>query len=297
MVYPPVWWDTNAYGWYWTKDGNGLNNHIGCDTLDIPDGTDFADHNHNMKPDCMLYWFSNKIKNPGHATLPDYMSQPEVECIGQAGHHEDSDKKFPWNAPGTAPVFGSCGTLGGLPNGCNNDGVGEVGDCCTSHCDATPGGKNAEEYDWPSIPTTVWPIGSNQEVAWYVSANHAGGYSYRLCKVPNDPNEECFQKTPLDFVGDIQWINTGADRKTGHRVEIKALQTTEGTSPPGSMWRANPLLPHQEEGGSDDLGHGHIVDIVKVPEDIEPGEYVLGFRWDCKCSPQVWNSCAQIIII
>ena len=32
---------------------------------------------------------------------------------------------------------------------------------------------------------------------WYVSANHAGGYSYRLCKMPErgikDLTEECFQ--------------------------------------------------------------------------------------------------------
>ena len=25
----------------------------------------------------------------------------------------------------------------------------------------------------------------------------------------------------------------------------------------------------------------------KVPVDLEPGEYVLSFRWDSKCSPQV----------
>ena len=26
---------------------------------------------------------------------------------------------------------------------------------------------------------------------------------------------------------------------------------------------------------------------VEVPEDLEAGEYVLSFRWDCKCTPQV----------
>ena len=35
------------------------------------------------------------------------------------------------------------------------------------------------------------------QVKWYVSANHAGGYSYRLCKMPErgirDLTEECFQ--------------------------------------------------------------------------------------------------------
>ena len=89
---------------------------------------------------------------------------------------------------------------------------------------------------------------SSWQVQWYVSANHAGGYSYRLCKMPErgikDLTEECFQErtimvimmiiemvikkllvwwrmvrivrwmkvililqeTPLDFVGDKQWV-------------------------------------------------------------------------------------------
>merc|ERR1711909_145684 len=59
---------------------------------------------------------------------------------------------------------------------------------------------------------------------------------------------ECFQRNQLDFVGDTQHVQYGKDRTSGHRTEVPALQTTEGTFPPGSMWRANPLLPHGEEG-------------------------------------------------
>ena len=43
--------------------------------------------------------------------------------------------------------------------------------------------------------------------------NHGGGYQYRLCALPPDGGsdltrvtEECFQKTPLDFVRDEQAI-------------------------------------------------------------------------------------------
>ena len=35
--------------------------------------------------------------------------------MNQAGHDHDKEKKFPWNAPGTAPVASPCGTLGGWP--------------------------------------------------------------------------------------------------------------------------------------------------------------------------------------
>ena len=42
--------------------------------------------------------------------------------------------------------------------------------------------------------------------------NHGGGYQYRLCALPpeeadfSELTEECFQKTPLDFVEDEQSI-------------------------------------------------------------------------------------------
>ena len=45
------------------------------------------------------------MRHPGKVTLPDYMSQPEVECIGQAGHHDD-DREFPWWSPGRFVVIG-----------------------------------------------------------------------------------------------------------------------------------------------------------------------------------------------
>jgi len=275
--------------------------HVGCGILkDLPKNTEY-EHHSGREPDCMDLWYSNNVRIPGKPTLPDDVSQPEVKCIGQAGHHDD-DHEFPWWSPGTTPIFGSCGTAGGIPAGCHGDYSGHFGDCCTDHCDAYALGLNAEQYDWPNVFVTEWEAGSYQEVQWYVSANHAGGYSYRLCKMPHggveDLTEECFQENQLDFVGDKQWV---IYHNPGHwddeREEVTAKRTTEGTYPPGSMWTANPIYPHQEEGGSKDRGHGHIIDVVHVPNDLEHGDYVLSFRWDSKCSPQVWTSCANIKIV
>ena len=39
-----------------------------------------------------------------------------------------------------------------------------------------------------------------------------------------------------------------------------------------------------------------IVDEVFVEEDIKPGRYVVGFRWDCEKSAQIWQSCADITV-
>jgi len=38
-------------------------------------------------------------------------------------------------------------------------------------------------------------------------------------------------------------------------------------------------------------------DFVKVPQDLKPGRYVLGFRYDCEATAQVWNSCSDITLV
>ena len=68
-----------------------------------------------------------------------------------------------------------------------------------------------------------------------MEANHGGGYSYRLCKIPDEGKsgltEECFQKTPLFFASNEQWVQTGYD--TDSRIYFTANRTTTGTVPPG----------------------------------------------------------------
>ena len=39
-----------------------------------------------------------------------------------------------------------------------------------------------------------------------------------------------------------------------------------------------------------------IVDYVQIPADLKPGKYVLGWRWDCEESNQIWNSCSDVEI-
>ena len=153
---------------------------------------------------------------------------------------------------------------------------------------------------------------TNTKVAWHVNANHVGGYSYRLCKLPSggisELTEECFQQNHLDFVGDHQWVVM--DNEPEERKEVLALRTREGTFPPGSHWTKSPLEPEPEE--TRQLAHIFdyvevliiiivmtimIIIIVEVPIDLEAGSYVLSFRWDCQATAQIWNACANIEII
>ena len=161
------------------------------------------------------------------------------------------------------------------------------------------------------------------QVAWHVSANHGGGYSYRLCRLPDggkaELTEECFQQGQLDLVGDTHWVEV--DTKPG-RQEVPARRlataslllprikcfstcvfntscidilpefcdrTREGTYPLGSQWTLNPIDNRWQQA--------HVFDQVSVPLDLQPGEYVLSFRWDCQGSSQVWSTCSDVLIV
>ena len=176
-----------------------------------------------------------------------------------------------------------------------------------------------------------------------------GGYIYRLCPANEPLTEECFFRTPLEFIRsgqELEWAN-------GTRYPIKGTWVDEGTYPKGSTWAMNPIPrinfdshssgqpagasgcetspvtggatgpncmqfkpPCPQDSGvptadpkhkgtdksgqgacSGDWTAGSIVDQVRVPADLKPGDYVLGWRWDCEESTQVWSACADVTVV
>jgi hypothetical protein len=86
----------------------------------------------------------------------------------------------------------------------------------------------------PHTPSGVqWTAGAAVEVAWTLQANHGGGYSYRLCPLGQELDEECFKRLPLDFVGPsaFRWGGRG-----GRKMMFNSSRVSTGTSPEGSMW-------------------------------------------------------------
>jgi len=217
----------------------------------------------------------------------------------------------PWNAPGSAPVWGNgCGVNGGNPYGCG-DFLGDVfGHCCgkpsqPGDCGGYSRGKSATEHyrdglfnHYNGAPQeTTWTRGSPAEVYWKSNAYHRGGYAYRLCKVENKEywkvTEECFQQGHLNFAGNTTWLIDFPwpyDDSRWYATDL--ITTTKGTTPEGSQW-AKINLP-REANAQDQWA---FKDLVEVPETLAPGDYVLSFRWDCQESPQVWNGCANIKIV
>jgi hypothetical protein len=50
-------------------------------------------------------------------------------------------------------------------------------------------------------------------------------------------------------------------------------------------------------GEGDKAGHVAALDTVKVPAGLKPGRYVLGFRYDCEATAQVWQQCADVELV
>lgn len=297
----------NAQACFWYSQGCS----IGCPTCDTLSGR-----------------FQKDICGNGmKATIldPKYRSVNRAE---PALTPKDVYQHNPWRAPGSSGVQDACGMAGGT----------KTDTAEWAWYDTTKYAKKGDlgSKVLPEYPTgTVWKAGGLGEVTWQTTANHGGGYSYRLCPAGKPITEECFQKYPLDFSGE-QWIVN----KSGTRLAIKGTFISEGTFPKGSMWALNPIPPRCLSGDchagkpcrepSDDPlcakgdctpcddtpdpafepycdekkfgpcsgneGGVAVIDRVKIPSDLKPGKYVLGWRLDCEATAQIWSNCADITI-
>merc|ERR1711972_1175501 len=57
---------------------------------------------------------------------------------------------------------------------------------CGSTCSTWSYGASALEIDFPQAKNTEWARGSDQWVGWIAKGGHWGGYTYRLCKLPEE---------------------------------------------------------------------------------------------------------------
>merc|ERR1712200_90483 len=211
--------------------------------------------------------------------------------------------KNPWAAPGQAPTLGGgCGVFGGNPSGCpwgkddrpagsqcgQDEPLGRGGRGTSSF------GTDARLFDFPQMITTEWEIGSVQEVAWSSKGGHRGGYTYRLCKMPEGGRtaieEECFTKNVLEFATNFTMIKAmGGKYGKGEWEKFEQTDLSEGTYPEGSVWRPVGKYVKSELTLRKDS--------VVVPSTLAPGDYVLGWRWDGSGGKQVWVSCASMRLV
>jgi len=286
-----------------------------------------ATYHNQLNGACMLFSQPN-IEQPDISIIPGKptLNDPEFRTVNRnvTGGPADWTSRMPWRWPGSAPVLGSgCGVAGGGKMWNPNGGWPATGMSL---------GMDPLHVLPKATNPTLWSLGSVVQVAFGVWANHGGGYSYRLCK--NDPaqvTEECFQRTPLQFSGDTSWLQ----HINGSRVAIPMVKVSgDITFPKGSDWARIPFpqcadpsdhsTSSQYEASFGDLctefqfpepipnthGFGHnnstkvedgfhdysVVDKVRIPDDIPPGEYLLSWRWDAEQTTQIWQNCADVTI-
>jgi len=237
------------------------------------------------------------------------------------GQLRDFYQYSPWRAPGSAGVMDPCGVAGGNMGNMPRNIYG-VDFTNTTHAKRGDFGSRLARRD----TGTVWRAGDVVEVSWSMNANHGGGYYWRLCKLPEDGSsvtEACFQKNPLQFVGNTSFRWNGDPSTT---EEIDNVFVEFGTHPRGSKWAMNPIPRNDTratgasfapkcketcegcEGGrgeectncrcTGEFGPANleIVDHVSLPWMLPAGDYVLGWRWDCEESNQVWQACSDVSI-
>jgi hypothetical protein len=167
---------------------------------------------------------ATECPSPTEPTLPD---KYRTWNIGNKSPMGDFTKYHPWRSPGRAPVTDPCGLAGAY---IDNSG----GPVPEGFERGTPGSKLPPL----SNTTTRWLANAAEEVSWTITANHGGGYSYSVCPKGTPLTEDCLRAHPLSFVGDKHTIRY-VDGRT--ELQIPALDVKDGTFPPGSTWRVNPV--------------------------------------------------------
>merc|ERR1719350_2142220 len=108
-------------------------------------------------------WFSQPVTIPGEPTLNE--ARYRTHNVDVQGGPKDWSRRFPWRAPGSAPVRGSgCGVAGGFDFPMPNGGI------------APPGHKYGEDgLVLPENEPVQWRKGEVVSVAWSFLANHKYG--------------------------------------------------------------------------------------------------------------------------
>ena len=219
---------------------------------------------------------------------------------------EDWTRTHPWRSPGKADVFDACGVAGGAFKD-----------------NTKPGGHPPPGHEWgdrgselpAGEPVETWSRGATVNVSWGIAANHGGGFAYRLCPADEPLTEACFRAHHLD-VGSKQVLRLG----NGSEVAMAAQIVTSD----GAPWIRNPIPAcHLKSSGNGECGapqfppppgcdetcwgssDNHtlglvlpvIVNEVVVPAELPAGRYVLGFRWDCEGTSQIWASCSDVALV
>eukprot|EP00316_Scyphosphaera_apsteinii_P005353 CAMPEP_0119349492 /NCGR_PEP_ID=MMETSP1333-20130426/109577_1 /TAXON_ID=418940 /ORGANISM="Scyphosphaera apsteinii, Strain RCC1455" /LENGTH=263 /DNA_ID=CAMNT_0007362089 /DNA_START=323 /DNA_END=1114 /DNA_ORIENTATION=- len=253
------------------------------------------------------------------------------------GSVNDSYRFNPWRAPGAAPVFDACGMAGGTVPSQRGPGdavyaatqFATMGDLGSHTLKQQPSGTvwtagSAVEVSWgirynhgggyqyrlcpADEPLTeacffrrpLEFVRDKQSLRW----NNGTRYSIKGTFVSSGtfPEGSTWAMNPIPRI-DFDSVSSGQPSGfTGCEMVAKgaSCRQFDPPCPWDSGWYSQPGRTNSvdvEGACSGDWTGGVIEDHVIIPSDIAPGKYVLGWRWDCEESTQVWSSCSDVTII
>lgn len=272
-------------------------------------------------------------KTPKHnATICD----PKLRTINAdapCGSPEDVYYFAPWRYPGAAPVIDSCGVAGGVHKGegpasaggdyhnTSNAKLGDIGS-------QLPPLKTNTVWTAGEVVEVAWT-----HKAWHGGGYQ---YRLCPADKPlNEDCFQATPVPFADGTSSLRWGGVGAEQIWFNATDVSTGVIPEGATwrrgpIPRAPWgwqssgatfeavcdepeiclnaHERPPTPEghsSQEGaypckcsgwGIGDLYTLEIVDKIRLPSDLAAGEWVLGWRWDCEESTQVWASCSDVTI-
>lgn len=292
---------------------------IGCDVCDNVTG-------HTTSPLCKNSTMEPTNNNPATRT---------VNRFSVAGSSNDTYRYNPWRAPGFAPVTDACGMAGGNPRSGGGAAVfhdtqyAKQGDLGSRVLQPQPSGTV-----WTAGATVnvSWGIRYNHGGGYQYRLCPASQPLTEACfqKMPlkfvGKPSLLWNNGTAKEYDGvyvtegtspkgsawamnPIPRIMTGPGPSSGQPSSAigchvgavgncRAFNPTACTEHATSPWhKIEPVARSTDVEGycSGDWTGGQLIDQVEIPAGLT-GEFVLGWRWDCEETTQVWASCADISI-
>lgn len=264
--------------------------------------------------------------------LPKYRT---TNIDGEWGGISDIWKFNPWRAPGTAPVFDPCGMAGGTWSEAFNAGAynttkfAKQGDLGSKVLPKRPmgvvwkrGGEAAVRWELTAPHGGGYQFRlcpANEPLTEECFQKHPLEFAnptQHMLRYSDPSKDHAINATLVTEGGGVGWML--------HPLPYVTDIPCDYVTPPGkhcsfpckrcgAPWyaadgacptdcaKAHPELPKNIPYGkaipSPAVGSRFSVeDILKVPADIPAGEYVVGYRWDCEATSQVWSTCADITI-
>jgi len=271
-----------------------------------------------------------------NSTMQPTINDPKLFTMNRwvvPGSINDTYRFNPWRAPGAAPVEDACGMAGGALVHGGGEAIflanqwAKQGDLGSKVLPSAPSGRiwtagSQVDVSWGirfnhggGYQYRLCPVDSelteecfqklpldfvreNQRLQW----NNGTTYPIKGVFVDQGtkPEGSTWAMNPMpriDFDDHSSgqpkgWHECTRAQGPGCRQFDPPCPWDEGwATVPGSFWGD---VKGECSGDAIDV---QIVDTVIIPKDITPGNYVLGWRWDCEETAQIWSNCADVTII